>query len=270
MALINCPECGRQMSDKAEACPHCGMPAGKLATCSECGKELPIGAKECPNCGCPVELSSTPGVKSPVPVREAKQKKKKRKVWLWVVGIVVGLWIIGALVPNKGGSDSETNADESEENYSATQEESKQEETEQNAMDKFVGTYLFDYATNDVSNRFECTPLVVLPDGRCVLTYMTLGGNINPEYIGDVQVLSDHAFRIALKDWIPFKLSLFICRQGVEDTYGSTGTSKWSTMILDINENRMYRSITDYNNRDISAVEYAKIVKRTKSTSLTE
>ncbi len=26
MALINCPECGREMSDAATACPHCGMP----------------------------------------------------------------------------------------------------------------------------------------------------------------------------------------------------------------------------------------------------
>lgn len=27
MALINCPECGRQISDKAEFCPGCGCPA---------------------------------------------------------------------------------------------------------------------------------------------------------------------------------------------------------------------------------------------------
>lgn len=27
MALIDCPECSRQISDKAAACPHCGCPA---------------------------------------------------------------------------------------------------------------------------------------------------------------------------------------------------------------------------------------------------
>ena len=27
MALIKCPECGNQISDKAEKCPHCGLPA---------------------------------------------------------------------------------------------------------------------------------------------------------------------------------------------------------------------------------------------------
>lgn len=26
MALINCPECGKQVSDKANACPNCGYP----------------------------------------------------------------------------------------------------------------------------------------------------------------------------------------------------------------------------------------------------
>lgn len=26
MALINCPECGKEISDKAASCPHCGYP----------------------------------------------------------------------------------------------------------------------------------------------------------------------------------------------------------------------------------------------------
>ena len=27
MSLIHCPECGQQISDKAEKCPHCGLPS---------------------------------------------------------------------------------------------------------------------------------------------------------------------------------------------------------------------------------------------------
>ena len=27
MALIKCPECGNSISDRAEKCPHCGLPA---------------------------------------------------------------------------------------------------------------------------------------------------------------------------------------------------------------------------------------------------
>ena len=31
MALINCPECGHQVSDQAKTCPHCGIEiAGKF------------------------------------------------------------------------------------------------------------------------------------------------------------------------------------------------------------------------------------------------
>jgi len=30
MALVKCPECGREVSDKAKACPGCGRPIAKL------------------------------------------------------------------------------------------------------------------------------------------------------------------------------------------------------------------------------------------------
>lgn len=30
MALIKCPECGKQISDKAEVCPHCGIEVQKV------------------------------------------------------------------------------------------------------------------------------------------------------------------------------------------------------------------------------------------------
>lgn len=35
MALINCPECGGMVSDKATACPHCGYPMKSLSACSD-------------------------------------------------------------------------------------------------------------------------------------------------------------------------------------------------------------------------------------------
>ena len=37
MALIKCPECGNSISDKAEKCPHCGLPA-KFFAAQERGK----------------------------------------------------------------------------------------------------------------------------------------------------------------------------------------------------------------------------------------
>ena len=29
MALVSCPECGREVSDQASSCPQCGMPINK-------------------------------------------------------------------------------------------------------------------------------------------------------------------------------------------------------------------------------------------------
>lgn len=56
MALINCPECGKQISDKAEKCPKCGKKLNEnKKICSECGTELNEDEKVCHNCGYPVE-----------------------------------------------------------------------------------------------------------------------------------------------------------------------------------------------------------------------
>lgn len=35
MSLIRCPECGNSISDKAEKCPHCGLPASYFSTSSQ-------------------------------------------------------------------------------------------------------------------------------------------------------------------------------------------------------------------------------------------
>ena len=54
MALVNCSECGTQISDKAATCPHCGAPVVKLVVCPECGNKVKEGASICPNCGYPM------------------------------------------------------------------------------------------------------------------------------------------------------------------------------------------------------------------------
>ncbi len=35
MALIDCPECGAQVSDRAPTCPHCGVPIASGATSTQ-------------------------------------------------------------------------------------------------------------------------------------------------------------------------------------------------------------------------------------------
>lgn len=60
MALINCAECGKQVSDLAACCPHCGAPVQKKEYCKECGNQVSETASVCPNCGCPRTQPATP------------------------------------------------------------------------------------------------------------------------------------------------------------------------------------------------------------------
>ena len=55
MALIKCPECGREISDKAPTCPGCGFAPASVRKCEECGEVILPGVAACPNCGCPIE-----------------------------------------------------------------------------------------------------------------------------------------------------------------------------------------------------------------------
>jgi len=51
MAIIKCPECGHQISDKAPVCPSCGVEiAGKLTRCTQCGEIFFKDQDMCPNC----------------------------------------------------------------------------------------------------------------------------------------------------------------------------------------------------------------------------
>lgn len=60
MALIKCPECQSEVSDKANTCPKCGYPVKEIAQCEpsstgmnicpKCGKII-AGKEKCPDCG---------------------------------------------------------------------------------------------------------------------------------------------------------------------------------------------------------------------------
>lgn len=51
MAIIKCPECGHQISDKAPTCPSCGVEIkGKIIKCSHCGEVYLYDQEICPNC----------------------------------------------------------------------------------------------------------------------------------------------------------------------------------------------------------------------------
>lgn len=52
MALINCPECNKQVSDKAPACPHCGYTEAKLQKSIPIPKQIPSQKKAPTQYGC--------------------------------------------------------------------------------------------------------------------------------------------------------------------------------------------------------------------------
>lgn len=67
MAIIKCPECGHQISDKAPTCPSCGVEIkGKIIKCPQCGEVYLYDQEMCPNCHhanfgpIPVETPSKP------------------------------------------------------------------------------------------------------------------------------------------------------------------------------------------------------------------
>ena len=102
MAMIKCPECGKEISDKAKKCVHCGKvliedkPATKI--CSDCGKENPIDATECVYCGCPFEEETTVEIPVQTTVAE-KPENNLKKIIIPVVAAVVVI-AVGLIIYN--------------------------------------------------------------------------------------------------------------------------------------------------------------------------
>ena len=60
MALIKCNECGKEISDRAKVCPHCGF-ENRITFCPECNKKLSSNVSVCPHCGCPIKKNKNIG-----------------------------------------------------------------------------------------------------------------------------------------------------------------------------------------------------------------
>lgn len=110
--LIQCPECGKEISDKADACPNCGCPSSqwkqepveerkvKARQCSRCQKVFSPKLGACPECGYgwfaeidvpeseagfPVGPDGTP-----VPPPQSQEVKSKGGLTFWgVVGAII-------------------------------------------------------------------------------------------------------------------------------------------------------------------------------------
>ncbi|AQW91280.1 zinc ribbon domain-containing protein [Elizabethkingia anophelis] len=81
MPLINCPECQKQVSDKATSCPNCGHPLSPTQVAQQPQKPIP-----------------------PQPVN--KKKNGCGTVILVIIGIIVFLTIIGLLTGNNSANNT--------------------------------------------------------------------------------------------------------------------------------------------------------------------
>lgn len=112
MALIKCSNCGKDISDKATACPQCGEPVvieaaveePKPLLCEECGAELLENTEVCPNCGCPV-TTEEPAEDTPQKVEVTAVKlpgmAKNTKKYIIIAAIAVVV-LIAAIFIGKG------------------------------------------------------------------------------------------------------------------------------------------------------------------------
>ncbi len=57
MALFKCPECNKQISDKAVTCIGCGAPVEKFISCPECNNQVSENAEICNGCGNPLKTN---------------------------------------------------------------------------------------------------------------------------------------------------------------------------------------------------------------------
>lgn len=137
-------------------------------------------------------------------------------------------------------------------------------------ISKFVGTYTFDYCKKDGS-LWNCPPIVVLSDGRCIQVSETIGGNKVTTYLGKVYPISSNAFLIEderagyNQGWV---MEVNLYRNGRE-VGRTTYQSKWNFpkyAVFDIKEGRLYRDYTEYQNRDISTSADYTLMEHTKST----
>ena len=94
MALINCPNCNKEISDKAKVCVGCGHKLvddinteNAMINCPECDVITDTLTDTCPNCGYPLSTIQTK-------IEETqKDKKVFKKKWFWGLTICLVLLI---------------------------------------------------------------------------------------------------------------------------------------------------------------------------------
>ena len=87
MALIKCSECGKEISDKAVACPHCGCPVSEMTT---------------------IQSDVTTSFKEPINENAFKVAKKKNKPLPFIIiGGIIAIAVVAILISSLTGGEKE-------------------------------------------------------------------------------------------------------------------------------------------------------------------
>ncbi len=95
MAMIKCPKCNEDVSDKSTKCIHCGhvlIEKPKLF-CEECGNEIRKSDKLCSKCGCPIDKQHDLQKVEVTKIKIGNDISKKKII----IGIAVFLLIVGGI-----------------------------------------------------------------------------------------------------------------------------------------------------------------------------
>lgn len=110
MPLVQCPDCRREVSDKAVCCPQCGN-TRLPKRCPDCNSLIGQASVTCSNCGAPLTVPPAPGGAGSTLVanelffrRMADYAKLSGVFWIVLAvvqilscwGIIAGLWNIFA------------------------------------------------------------------------------------------------------------------------------------------------------------------------------
>lgn len=112
MAIIKCPECGHQTSDKAPVCPSCGVEiAGKIEKCQYCGEVYFKNEGVCPHCHKAAEITSakttepkfevkpTPSEPEQTPAKpkpiDNEGEKKKNNRTIPIISVLIAIIVLG-------------------------------------------------------------------------------------------------------------------------------------------------------------------------------
>lgn len=97
MAIIKCPNCNEDVSNKSTECVHCGKKLVEEAKifCEDCGKEISKNESKCLNCGCPVEKNEVPQKVEVTKVQIGFEISKKKII---AILIVIVVFIIATIV----------------------------------------------------------------------------------------------------------------------------------------------------------------------------